>query len=56
MTLAYRVEHRLRPNVQEPVDYDDSLVPGQIVASGLHLPSVTGREQAELGTLAHTTT
>lgn len=51
MTLAYRIEHRLRPDVQGQLDYDDSLVPGQIVASVLHLPSVTGREEAELGTL-----
>ncbi len=51
MTLAYQVEHRLRPGVQGQLDYDDSLVPGQIVASVLHLPSVTSREEAELGTL-----
>jgi uncharacterized membrane protein YagU involved in acid resistance len=51
MTLAYAVEHRLRPRVHGPVDYDDSLVPGEIVANVLHLPSVTDREEAELGTL-----
>jgi hypothetical protein len=51
MTLAYQVEHRLRPEVKGQLDYDDSLVPGQIVASVLHLPSVTSREEAELGTL-----
>lgn len=51
MTLAYAMEHRLRPRVQGPVDYDDSLVPGTIVANVLHLPSVTAREEAELGTL-----
>ena len=51
MTLAYRAEHRLRPRVHRPLDYDDSLVPGGIVASVLHLPSVTGREEHELGTM-----
>ena len=51
MTLAYAMEHRLRPRVRGPVDYDDSLVPGTIVANVLHLPSVTDREEAELGTL-----
>ena len=51
MTLAYAVEHRLRPRVHGPVDYDDSLVPGEIVANVLHLPSVTDREEAELGAL-----
>jgi hypothetical protein len=49
LTLAYRSEHLLRPAVQRPLDYDDSLVPGEIVASVLHLPSVTDREDAELG-------
>ena len=33
LTLAYAVEHRLRPQVNGPLDYDDSLVPGEIVAS-----------------------
>jgi hypothetical protein len=51
MTLAYRVEHRLRPAVEGQLDYDDSIVPGEIVANVLHLPSVTNREEAELGTL-----
>ena len=50
LTLAYRTEHLLRPAVQRPLDYDDSLVPGKIVANVLHLPSVTDREDAELGT------
>jgi hypothetical protein len=49
MAFAYRAEHRLRPAAQGPVDYDDSLVPGEIVATILHLPSVTGREEHELG-------
>ena len=49
MALAYRSEHGLRPQVEGPVDYDDSLVPGEIVANILHLPSVTAREEHELG-------
>lgn len=51
MTLAYASERRLRHRDETPLDYDDSLVPGQIVASVLHLPSVTDREAAQLGTL-----
>jgi hypothetical protein len=49
LTLAYAVEHRLRPKTQGPLDYDDSLVPGQIVASIMHLPHVTAREENDLG-------
>jgi hypothetical protein len=49
MTLAYAAERRLRPHMQGPLDYDDSLVPGQIVASIMHLPHVTAREDRELG-------
>jgi hypothetical protein len=48
MTLAYGLERRLRHS-RGPLDYDDSLVPGQIVAGILHLPKVTGREEAVLG-------
>jgi hypothetical protein len=51
LTLAYGAERRLRPGVQRPLDYDDSLVPGQIVASIMHLPHVTAREDHELGLL-----
>ena len=51
MTAAYATEHRLRPSVHGQLDYDDSLVPGQIVASVLHLPSVSTREEAALGNL-----
>ena len=50
MTLSYAAERRLRHH-EGPLDYDDSLVPGQIVASVLRLPAVTDREAAELGTL-----
>ncbi|MBV9423591.1 MAG: hypothetical protein JOZ98_11815 [Solirubrobacterales bacterium] len=49
LTLAYATERRLRPQVAGPLDYDDSLVPGQIVASIMHLPHVTAREENELG-------
>jgi len=49
MALAYRGEHVIRPQVVGAVDYDDSLVPGEIVANILHLPSVTAREEHELG-------
>jgi len=51
MTLAYGAERRLRTRVGGPLDYDDSLVPGEIVANVLHLPSVTAREEEELGLL-----
>jgi hypothetical protein len=49
LTLAYRAEHRLRRGVRRALDYDDSLVPGQIVAAVMHLPHVTDREEYELG-------
>ena len=50
LALAYRAEHALRPNVHRQLDYDDSLVPGEIVASVLRLSHVTERSEAELGT------
>ena len=49
MTLAYAAERRLRARHRGPLDYDDSLVPGRIVASVMHLPGVTDREDHELG-------
>jgi hypothetical protein len=50
LSLSYRVDHWLRSSSRlGPADYDDSLVPGQIVVSILHLPHVTAREEAELG-------
>jgi hypothetical protein len=49
MTLSYAAERRLRSRHRGPLDYDDSLVPGQIVASIMHLPSVTAREDEDLG-------
>lgn len=49
MTLAYGTERRLRPDHRGPLDYDDSLVPGKIVASIMHLGLLTAREDNELG-------
>jgi hypothetical protein len=49
LTLAYALERRLRPRVAGPLDYDDGLVPGQIVAGIMHLPHVTAREERDLG-------
>jgi len=51
LTLAYETERRLRRNAPRELDYDDSLVPGQIVAAVMHLPHVTAREEHELGML-----
>src|SRR3954462_6155212 len=51
MTLAYAAERRLRSRARGPLDYDDGLVPGQIVASVMHLPRVTGHEERNLGLL-----
>jgi len=47
--LAYAAERRIRRNAKGPLDYDDSLVPGAIVVSILHLPHVTDREENEIG-------
>ncbi len=49
LTLAYATERRVRRRHRGQLDYDDSLVPGQIVASIMHLPHVTDREENELG-------
>ena len=49
LSLAYVVERKLRPRHEGPLDYDDSLVPGQIVASIMHLPHVTAREDRDIG-------
>lgn len=49
LTAAYGLERRLRRRTTGPLDYDDSLVPGRIVASVMHLPHVTGREEHDLG-------
>jgi hypothetical protein len=51
LTASYAIEWCLRPQQQGPLDYDDSLVPGQIVASVMHLGKVSGREDRELGTI-----
>src|SRR4051794_27256287 len=49
MTGVYAAERRLRSSPSLPLDYDDGLVPGQIVAGIMHLPHVTDREEHELG-------
>jgi hypothetical protein len=49
LTLAYAAERRLRHRGDTPLDYDDSLVPGEIVANILHLGHVTAREDRDLG-------
>ena len=49
LTLAYATERRVRGGHRGQLDYDDSLVPGQIVASIMHLPHVTDREENDLG-------
>ena len=48
MSLAYGSERRLR-HAKASLDYDDSLVPGEIVANIVRLHDVTDREEAELG-------
>ena len=49
LTLSYAAERRLRPRHDGPLDYDDSLVPGQILASIMRLQHVTAREARQLG-------
>jgi hypothetical protein len=48
MTAAYDAKRRWR-HARAPLDYDDSLVPGQIVAGIMHLSHVTAKEDYELG-------
>jgi len=50
LTLSYSAQRRLRPGHHGPFDYDDSLVPGQIVAAMVRLPQMTSREYQQLGT------
>ena len=49
LTLFYDVERRVRRRHRGPLDNDDSLVPGKIVASIMHLPAVSAREDWDLG-------
>src|ERR1700753_1497201 len=49
LSLAAVFTRRVDPRHQGQLDYDDSLVPGQIVASVMHLPHVTDREEHALG-------
>ncbi len=48
LSACYVLERRLR-RAGGPLDYDDSEVPGEIVANLLHLPAVTGRQEEDLG-------
>jgi hypothetical protein len=48
LTLAYIAERRLR-ETSKPVDYDDSDVPGQIVASIFHISRPSEHEELDLG-------
>jgi uncharacterized membrane protein YagU involved in acid resistance len=49
MTAAYRTEHALRADDHGQLDYDDSSLPGQIVANVLRLGKVSDREVDDLG-------
>ena len=49
MSAAYTAEHHVRTRVRGQLDYDDGLVPGQIVATVMHLRQVTHKEEHELG-------
>ncbi len=49
LSAAYYVDRRLSSPGEGPLDYDDSLVPGQIACSVLDLRHVTARDEQELG-------
>lgn len=50
LSLSYAAERRIRRRTTTaPLDYDDGLVPGEIVAAVMHLPHVTQRDERELG-------
>jgi hypothetical protein len=51
MSAAYAAEHHVRTSVRGQLDYDDGLVPGQIVATVMHLRQVTHKQEHELGLL-----
>jgi hypothetical protein len=51
MSAAYAAEHHVRTSVRGQLDYDDGLVPGQIVATVMHLRQVTNKQEHELGLL-----
>jgi uncharacterized membrane protein YagU involved in acid resistance len=48
MSAAYGLERRAR-HTTDLLDYDDSLVPGQIVLNVLHLPDVSDLEEEDVG-------
>jgi hypothetical protein len=52
VTLAYAAERRVRRGFSGPLDYDDGLVPGEIVATVMHLPHVTQRDERDSGCAA----
>jgi hypothetical protein len=50
MTSVYSVERRATGSL-EPMDYDDGVVPGQIVLHMLHLPDLGASEETTAGLL-----
>jgi hypothetical protein len=48
LTLSYEAERRILHSTKA-LDYDDSLVPGRIVAGILHLDNLTDTDNAKLG-------
>ncbi|MEP6561517.1 MAG: hypothetical protein ABJD68_10665 [Nakamurella sp.] len=51
MTAAYSVERRMRRSVGGPLDYDDGVVPGQIVLHILHLRDLGASDETTAGLL-----
>jgi hypothetical protein len=50
LTLCYATERRVRHTAKgTPLDYDDSLVPGEIVAAIFRLHQLTDHREQELG-------
>jgi hypothetical protein len=47
MTAANATERRFRRDHRGPLDYDDSLAPGKIVAAIMHLGKVTDKEERD---------
>jgi hypothetical protein len=48
MTAAYAIEHHRRANARGELDYDDGLVPGQIVAKLMRRGQVAPQQAHEL--------
>ncbi len=53
MTAAYALERRVRRATPDlgPMDYDDGVIPGQIVLHLLHLPDLGASEETRAGLL-----